>query len=100
MEPDFSTKKLSKIPLQCPEQSGITSTSPTVCSNCQQYGKTFSVAIEIQAGEEKRPACVSCHKIGEHPPYDPPTPSRLISLIEPDRELFLKGRQVKIGGLG
>jgi hypothetical protein len=71
-----------------------------VCSNCQQYEKAFSVAIEIQAGEEKRPACVSCHKLGEHPPYGPPTPSRLISLIGPDRELFLKGRQCENQGLG
>jgi hypothetical protein len=32
--------------------------------------------------------------------YGPPTPSRLISLIGPDRELFLKGRRCENQGLG
>jgi hypothetical protein len=31
------------------------------------------------------------YKIGELPIYGPPTPARLISLIGPDREIFLKG---------
>jgi hypothetical protein len=71
-----------------------------VCSNCQKYKKTFSLAILIQTTEGKRPVHVTCHKLGEHPPYGPPTPSRLISLIGPDRELFLKGRRCENQGLG
>ncbi len=39
-------------------------------------------------------------KLGEIPPFGPPTPSRVISLIGPDREIFLKGRRAEIDGLG
>jgi len=34
------------------------------------------------------------------PEYGPPTPARLIKLIGPDRELFLKGRRCENQGLG
>jgi len=39
-------------------------------------------------------------KYGEFPPFGPPTPARLIKLIGPDRELFLKGRRCENQGLG
>ena len=39
-------------------------------------------------------------KIGEWPPFGPHVPSRVISLIGPDRELFLKGRRAENQGLG
>jgi hypothetical protein len=41
-----------------------------------------------------------CYKLGELPVYGPPTPARLISLIGPDREIFLKGRRCGNLGLG
>jgi hypothetical protein len=71
-----------------------------LCANCQQHKKTFSLAILIQTDEDKRPVRVTFHKLGEHPPYGPPTPSRLNSLIGPDRELFFKGRRCENQGLG
>ena len=40
------------------------------------------------------------YKLGELPPFGPPTPSRLIKLIGPDREIFLKGRRCENQGLG
>jgi hypothetical protein len=40
------------------------------------------------------------YKIGELPAFGPPTPSRVISMIGPDRELFLKGRRAENQGLG
>src|SRR5262249_3318687 len=43
---------------------------------------------------------LQCYKFGELPAYGPPTPSRLISLLGPGRELFLKGRRCEIQGLG
>ena len=41
-----------------------------------------------------------CCKLGELPPYGPPIPSRLIKLIGPDRDIFLKGRNCENQGLG
>jgi hypothetical protein len=41
-----------------------------------------------------------CYKFGEMPEYGPPTAARLIKLIGPDRELFLKGRRCENQGLG
>ncbi len=41
-----------------------------------------------------------CYKFGELPLYGPPTPSKLIKLIGPDREIFLKGRRCENQGLG
>ncbi len=41
-----------------------------------------------------------CYKFGEYPPYGSPVPSRLIKLIGPDRDIFLKGRRCENQGLG
>jgi len=38
--------------------------------------------------------------LGETLPFGPPTPARVITLIGPDRELFLKGRRAENHGLG
>jgi hypothetical protein len=54
----------------------------------------------VQTDESHVPIEIRCYKFGENPPYGPPTPSRLISLIGPDRELFLKGRRSENQGLG
>lgn len=65
------------------------------CSNCQKTTKTFSLAAkttEVPAGV--------CFKFGELPQYGPPTPARLIKLVGPDRELFIKGRRCENQGLG
>jgi hypothetical protein len=39
-------------------------------------------------------------KLGEVPPFGPQVPARVISLIGPDREIFLKGRRAENHGLG
>ncbi len=67
------------------------------CSNCQKNEKIFSLAAKLNdpngdAGE--------IFKFGEVPAFGPPTPSRLLKLIGPDREIFLKGRQCENQGLG
>lgn len=64
------------------------------CSNCQKKEKIFSVAVSADG------ASGTGFKFGEHPTYGPPTPARLITLIGPDRELFLKGRRCENQGLG
>ena len=66
------------------------------CSNCQQYQKVFSIAAIKKSGSSNG----RCIKFGELPPFGPPTPSKLIKLIGPDRDLFLKGRRSENQGLG
>lgn len=65
------------------------------CRNCQFDIKTFSIRVDII---DKSFAKVI--KYGEFPAYGPPTPSRMIKLIGPDRNNFLKGRQCENQGLG
>ncbi len=67
-----------------------------VCSNCQKTVKTFSLATQCDQNADSG----ICYKFGELPVYGPPTPARLITLIGPDREVFLKGRRCENQGLG
>ncbi|MDI1360495.1 hypothetical protein [Methylotenera sp.] len=66
------------------------------CSNCRKTEKTFSLAAQ----KDKKSNSGKCYKFGENPEYGPPTAARLIKLIGPDRELFLKGRRCENQGLG
>jgi hypothetical protein len=66
------------------------------CANCRVTQKVFSLAV--RQGERSNPG--HAYKLGELPVYGPPTPSRLISLIGPDRETLLKGRRCENQGLG
>lgn len=68
-----------------------------VCSNCQRTKKTFSIAAKIH--EDEKPEG-ECYKFGELPTYGPPVSPRLIKLVGPDREAFLKGRRCENQGLG
>ena len=68
-----------------------------LCSNCQQTTKVYSLAAKVyEYGEPQG----ECYKFGEYPPYGPPFPSRLIKLIGPDSDAFLKGRRCENQGLG
>lgn len=67
------------------------------CSNCQQTEKTFSLAAKIAVDRESQG---ECYKFGELPTYGPPVSSKLIKLIGPDRDEFLKGRRCENQGLG
>jgi hypothetical protein len=67
------------------------------CSNCQEHIKTFSLAAKNDSEEEPTG---ELYKFGELPTYGPSTPSRLIKLIGPDRDIFLKGRRCENQGLG
>jgi hypothetical protein len=62
------------------------------CRNCAKSWKTFSLRVLKSINR--------VYKLGEFPPFGPPTPSRLISLVGSDRELFLKGRRAELRGLG
>jgi hypothetical protein len=66
------------------------------CRNCQRSKKLYSLWIMFATdGSSGR-----IMKLGESPEFGPPTPSRVIKLIGPDRELFLKGRRSENQGLG
>jgi hypothetical protein len=66
------------------------------CRNCGGSPKLFSLFL-IRQDDGKPPVVV---KIGELPNYGPPVPSRVISMVGPDRELFLKGRRAENQNLG
>jgi hypothetical protein len=67
------------------------------CRNCRKQFKTYAVAIKQKS---ERSTSAFAVKLGETPPFGPSTPPRVITLIGPDRELFLKGRRAEIRGLG
>ena len=66
------------------------------CSNCLKTSKIFALVVFW----DKDTTSGKCYKVGEIPRYGPPTPSRLIDLIGPDRDIFLKGRNCENQGLG
>lgn len=66
------------------------------CSNCAATTKTFSLAVKRDGDGPAGHA----YKFGELPNFGPPTPARLLKLIGPDRELFLRGRRCENQGLG
>ena len=59
--------------------------------------KIFSLAAKLESSVDRQGIC---YKFGESPPYGTPVPPRLIKLIGPDREEFLKGRRCENQGLG
>lgn len=68
-----------------------------VCSNCQENHKTFSLAAKILENLDPKG---ECYKFGELPTYGPPVSPKLIKMIGPDRDEFLKGRRCENQGLG
>ncbi|WP_367256185.1 hypothetical protein [Pseudomonas sp. stari2] len=67
-----------------------------VCANCQINTKTYS----IKAHRDNATFSGVMVKFGEHPTFGPPIPARLLKLIGPDRDNFLKGRRCENQGLG
>lgn len=67
------------------------------CSNCQMARKVYSLAVILSTSDQFHGMCC---KFGELPPYGQPIPPRLIKLIGPDREIFLKGRNCENQGFG
>jgi hypothetical protein len=65
------------------------------CRNCRHASRTFAVALLWTGG-----ATGKALKLGEDPPFGPHTPPRVISLIGPDKELYLQGRRSESRGLG
>lgn len=80
-------------------------TSPTshyityICSNCQRTAKEYSLQLRL-GSTSKGHLDGFAYKFGELPPFGPRIPSKLITLIRPDREDFFKGRRCESQGLG
>jgi hypothetical protein len=66
-----------------------------VCRNCGKERKKYFILSS--PSKEGKSTVV---KIGELPPFGPHTPPRVITLIGPDRDLFLRGRRAETQGLG
>ena len=64
------------------------------CRHCMQSEKIYALIFR-ENGQN-----LEVTKFGEWPPFGPPTPAKLITLIGPDRENFLKGRRAENQGLG
>lgn len=67
-----------------------------VCKNCGKIQKIFALAVSANQGTNSG----RVQKLGELPPFGPPTPPRVMKLVGEDRELFLKGRRAELRGLG
>ncbi len=67
-----------------------------LCKNCGKTQRTFALAV-LPDGTKNTGRVI---KLGEVPPFGPPTPSRVMKLVGEDRELFLKGRRAELRGLG
>ena len=67
-----------------------------VCRNCDESVKIFSLAVRRRGVTGAGLAM----KYGELPAFGPPTPPRVITLIGPDREMFLRGRRAENLGFG
>jgi hypothetical protein len=79
------------------QAGGISSEIVTYkCRHCKKRQKAFPVYVRLNsyAGDAR------AYKMGEYPPFGPHTLSRVITLIGPDKELFLKGRRAESRGLG
>ena len=68
-----------------------------VCKNCGKSIKTYALRSHFMGADRENPCWF---KFGERPRFGPPVSRRLNALIEPERELFLKGRRCEMQGLG
>ena len=66
------------------------------CRNCGVAAKTYALWVRLEEDEKNG----EIYKLGEYPSFGPPTPARLISLVGPEKDYFLKGRRSENQGLG
>jgi hypothetical protein len=67
-----------------------------ICSNCRAKYKLYSLSVTLDDNEKS----ALVYKFGELPAFGPVTPTRLLTLLGDQRELFLKGRRCENQGLG
>ena len=66
------------------------------CKNCQRVGKTFAIRCLL----DKKNNNWNVLKYGEYPSFGPPTPSRAVTLIGGEKDLFFLGRRCENQGMG
>jgi hypothetical protein len=66
------------------------------CRHCKTTRKVYALTIHIQ--HHKLPT--EAIKLGEWPIFAPHVPSRVLSMVGKDQELFLKGRRAESLGMG
>ena len=67
-----------------------------ICRNCNKGSKKYAFLVELGESASDN----SLLKLGEIPPFGPPTPARVMSLIGEEREYYLKGRRAENQNLG
>lgn len=67
-----------------------------LCRNCKTTRKTYAFWAFLSSDHIGG----NIIKFGEQPPFGPPTPSRLMTLIGSERDYYLKGRRSENQGLG
>lgn len=68
-----------------------------LCQNCKENVKSFAIMI-IKVHDDEKTADII--KMGEFSFYGPSVPSKLVTLIGPDRDLFIKGLKCESQQLG
>jgi hypothetical protein len=69
------------------------------CRNCSKTEKKYALAVYC---EEAAAGTLSglIYKYGELPPFGPPTPARVITLLGSEKDYYLKGRRAENQGMG
>jgi hypothetical protein len=67
-----------------------------VCNNCRITRKVYAIWILPAEAD----GVAEMFKLGEHPAFAVTLPSKLISMIGPERDYLLKGRRAESQGLG
>lgn len=62
------------------------------CRNCGHSKKTFALRV---TKKDSSSLDGTATKFGEMPSFGPPVPSKVIKLIGPDRDMFLRGRRAE-----
>lgn len=71
------------------------------CANCGVTKKVFSLSFRVVSlRDSSQSFFLIGRKLGESPAFGPRLPSKVISLIGPDRELFLQGSRCEARGMG
>lgn len=68
-----------------------------ICRNCRATQKIYALMVRRANFSDLNGTAL---KYGEVPAFGPPTPARVITLIGPDRDMFLRGRRAENQGLG
>lgn len=89
-------RKFQRVGEEGIPRKGMTHTFATFrCRNCNVALKRYAISAKLVSN-----GLVELYKYGELPQFGPPTPSKVLSLMGGERELFLKGRRCENQGLG